>query len=211
MDLTRGQQRLVFVVVVIGLVGLGFYLITTRQTGNGTPAASPSSSPGASQSPSAGVPPSVVPSATPVSTAGGAEIYQWLPFTPADLAAAAKAATEFSAAYTTWSYTDDTAAYGARLSPLVTAKELTTLEYDYSTPGVAGPRTADRQVSSGTGTIDAISAFGTGTITFTVAISQQVTSTQPAATENGQYSVTVTSGAGGWQVSSIELSSLGNQ
>lgn len=213
MDLTRGQQRLVFVVVVVVLVGLGFYLIRTRQSG--PPAAAPSPSATATASPasqaqSAGVPPAVVPSATPVSTAGGAEIYQWLPFTPADLTAAAATTTKFAAVYATWSYTEDKAAYGAKLNPLVTPLELTTLEYDYSTAGVAGPRAADKQVSTGSGTIDSISSFGAGTITFVVTISQQVTSTQPASAVNGQYSVTVSSQAGGWQVSSIELSSLGN-
>jgi hypothetical protein len=216
MDLTRGQQRLVFVVIVIVLVGLGFYLIGTRESGSGAPASASSSAsvsaspPSASATPSPGVPPSVVPSATPVSTAGGAEIYQWLPFTPADLAAAASITTRFAAAYATWSYTEDKTAYGAKLSPLVTAPELSALEYDYSTSGVAGPRTTDKQVSTGSGTIDSISSFGTGTITFTVAISQQVTSTQPASAVDGQYTVTVESVAGGWQVSNIELSSLGN-
>jgi hypothetical protein len=215
MDLTRGQQRLVFAVIVIVLVGLGFYLIKSRESGTPAAAASASGSASAkqsaaSQTQSAGVPPAVVPSATPVSTAGGAEIYQWLPFTPADLTAAATATTKFAAAYATWSYTEDKAAYGAKLSPLVTAQELTTLEYDYSTAGVAGPRAADKQVSTGSGTIDSIGSFGSGTITFSVTISQQVTSTQPTSTVNGQYSVTVESQAGGWQVSSIELSSLGN-
>jgi len=41
MDLTPGQRRLVFVVIVIVLVGLGFYLIQGRGSG-GTPAAAPS-------------------------------------------------------------------------------------------------------------------------------------------------------------------------
>ena len=215
MDLTRGQQRLVFAVIVIALVVLGFFLIKNRESGN--PAAAPTASATAKPSPaaqtqtqSADVPPAVVPSATPVSTAGGAEIYQWLPFTPADLTAAAATTTKFADVYATWSYTEDKAAYGAKLKPLVTALELTTLEYDYSTAGVAGPRAADKQVSTGSGTIDSISSFGPGTITFAVTISQQVTSTQPTSTVNGQYSVTVESQAGGWQVSSIELSSLGN-
>ena len=64
----------------------------------------------------------------------------------------------------------------------MTAHEAATLEYDYGTPGVAGPRTADKQVSTGSGTIDSISSFGASptSITFLVTISQQVTSTQPA-------------------------------
>jgi hypothetical protein len=217
MDLTPGQQRLVFVVVVLLLVGLGVYLIGHRSAG-GTPAAAPSATPGtsqasASQTPSADTPPSTVPAATPASTAGGAEIYQWLPFTPAELAAAAKATTTFATAYVTWSYTEDTAAYGAKLSGLVTPHELITLEGGYSTSGVAGPRTANKQVSTGSAAIDSINSFGAGpvSITFVVSINQQVTSTQPTSKVNGQYTVTIQSATSGWQVSDIELSGLGNQ
>src|SRR5580692_11630393 len=136
MDLTPGQRRLVFVVIVIVLVGLGFYLIQGRGSG-GTPAAAPSTpartaAPAASTSSAANVPPSVVPAPTPVSTAGGAEIYQWLPFTPADLTAAAQATKSFAKAYATWSYTESATAYTAKMSNLATASELATLENGYS-------------------------------------------------------------------------------
>jgi hypothetical protein len=175
-----------------------------------TPAST--SAPAASSPATAGVPPSTVPAATPASTAGGAEIYQWLPFTAADLAAAAQTTVTFARAYATWSYTEDTAAYGAKLSGLVTAHEATTLEYDYGTAGVAGPRTADKQVSTGSGTIDAISSFSgvPKSITFLVTISQQVSSTQPAKSLTGQYTVTVVPSGSAWQVSDIELSGIGN-
>jgi hypothetical protein len=217
MDLTPGQQRLVFVVVVLALAGLGIYLISNRGSGP-APAAAPSA-PASSAPPSAagtspaGTPPSTVPSPAPVSTAGGAEIYQWLPFTPADLAAAAQTTVSFSKAYATWSYTEDKAAYGAKLSGLATPQEIATLEYDYNTPGVAGPRANDKQVSTGSGTIDSINSFGTGpvSITFVVTISQQVASTQPTTKLSGQYSVTVVSSGSAWLVSGIQLSSLGNQ
>jgi hypothetical protein len=224
MDLTTGQRRLVFVVVVLALVGLGFYLVKGR--GSGTPAAAPSTSTSSqSQSsggaPAQGVPPSSVPAATPVSTAGGAEIYQWLPFTPADLSAAAQTTVTFAKDYVTWSYTESADAYGAKLSPLTTSLELATLKNGYSTPGVAGQRTADKQVSTGSGTISSIRSFGTGTgtgtgggpvfITFVITINQQVTSTQPATTAPPQqYAVTVVSQGGTWLVNDIELSALGN-
>ena len=42
----------------------------------------------------------------------------------------------------------------------MTAPELATLKNDYGTSGVAGPRAADKQVSTGSGTIDSISSFG---------------------------------------------------
>jgi hypothetical protein len=214
MELTPGRQRLVFVVVVIVLVGLGIFVISSRHSG-GTPAASASAST-AQSSPSGSAtvstPPTAVPAPTPVSTAGGAEIYQWLPFTAADLAAAAKTTTTFAADYATWSYTEDKAAYGGKLTGLVTPQYLTVLEGDYDTSGVAGPRTADKQVSAGSGTIDSITSFGTGpvSITFLVTINQKVTSTQSPATLNGQYSVTVAASGSAWQVNNLQLSTLGN-
>jgi hypothetical protein len=224
MDLTSGQRRLVFVVVVIALVGLGIFVIRGHNSG-GTPAAAPSTSVSASQSSasasSAGgtagdsVPPSSLPAATPASTTGGAEIYQWLPFTPAGLSAAAQTTTTFAKSYVTWSYTESQAAYADKLSGLVTSVELATLTNGYSTAGVAGPRVADKQVSTGSGTIDSIKSFATGSgpvsITFVVTINQQVTSTQPTNTESNQYAVTVALSGSTWQVNDIELSALGNQ
>ena len=98
------------------------------------------------------------------------------------------------------------------MSGLVTAHELATLKNGYSTPGVAGPRTADKQVSTGSGTIDSIRSFGTGptSITFVVTINQQVTPAQPTSTQSNQYAVTVVSSGGAWLVNDIELSQLGN-
>jgi hypothetical protein len=215
MELTTGQQRLLFVVVVLALAGLGVYLLAGRGSGS-TPAAAPSRSATASPTPTvtgtaaASVPPATVPAATPVSTAGGAEIYQWLPFTPADLASAAQTTLKFATDYATWSYTEDAAAYAAKLNGLVTPREAGILESEYATPGVAGQRTADKQVSTGSGTIDTIHAFATGTITFYVTISQKMTSTAPANTQSSQYAVTVVSSGGDWQVDGFELSTLGN-
>jgi hypothetical protein len=218
MDLTPGRQRLVFVVIVIALVGLTSYLIENRHSG-GTPAAGPSpSTPQSSVSTSAGTqangaPPSSVPAATPASTASGAEIYQWLPFTAADLSGAAQTTLTFAKDYSTWSYTESATDYAAKMAGLVTSQELATLTSGYSTAGVAGPRVTDKQVSTGTGTIDSIRSFGTNpvSITFVVTINQQVTSTQPATTAPPQqYAVTVVSSGSVWQVNDLELSQLGN-
>ena len=214
MDLTPGRQRLVFVVIVIALVGLTSYLIENRHSGAAPPAApSPSASTPSAGAQASSVPPSSVPAATPASTAGGAEIYQWLPFTAADLTAAANTTTAFAKAYVTWSYTENAAAYGATFNGLANPAEITSLESGYSTAG-AQQRTADKQVSSGSGAIDSIRSFGAGptSITFVVTINQQLTSTQPATTAPpAQYTVTVVSSGSTWLVNDIELSSLGNQ
>jgi hypothetical protein len=225
MELNPVQRRLLFVVVVLALVGLGIFLIKDR--GSGTPAAAPSTSASASQSSASassgavssgsggllGVPPSL-PAATPVSTAGGAEIYQWLPFTAADLSAAAQTTVTFAKDYTTWSYTESADAYAAKLSPLVSSTELAVIKNGYTTAGVAQQRAADKQVSTGSGTIDSIRSFGSNpvSITFVVTINQQVTPTQPTGmSPSQQYAVTVVSSGGAWRVNDLELAGAGNR
>jgi hypothetical protein len=215
MDLTPGRQRLVFVVIVIALIGLTSYLIGSRHS-SGTPAVAPPPSAGTSSAAAAqasDVPPSTVPAATPAPTAGGAEIYQWLPFTAADLSAAAQTTMSFAKDYSTWSYTESATAYAAKLSPLVQPAELGILTNGYGTAGVAATRATDKQVSTGSGTIDSIRSFGTipTSITFVVTINEQVTSTQPTTTQSPQYAVTVASSGGTWQVTDLELAGLGNQ
>jgi len=122
MELTPGQRRLLFVVIVIVLAGLGIYLVTGAHHGaTAAPAPSPAAtSPttgGPSASASAYVPPATVPPASPpATTAGGANIYEWLPFSQADLTAAAKTTLAFATDYATWSYTETKAAYGAKLA-----------------------------------------------------------------------------------------------
>jgi hypothetical protein len=220
MELTPGRQRLVFVVVVLALAGLGIWVLHGRGSG-GTPAAAPSTSagtaagtapPSTGPASATGVPPSSLPAPTPASTAGGADIYQWLPFTPADLTGAAQATVSFAKDYVTWSYTESATAYGAKFNGLATPAEITALEEGYSTAGVAQQRTADKQVSTGSGTIESISSFGSGpTITFLVTITNQVTSTQPTTTAPPQqYAVTVVSSGGAWQVNNIQLPSQAN-
>jgi hypothetical protein len=213
MELNTGQQRLLFAVVVVALVGLGVFLISVRhQSSAAAPAPSPSAKPTARAS--ASVPPTSVPPPAPEPTvAGGADIYQWLPFTQADLTAAAKTTLAFAAVYDTYSYTESGTAYGAKLAGLVTPQEGTTLVYDYGTSGVAGPRLSDKWVATGTAGIDSITSFGAGpaSITFAVTIAEQITGTKPVAPSSGVYTVTVEQDDGNWLVNNIELSSLGNQ
>lgn len=217
MELNTGQQRLLFAVVVVALVGLGYFLISGSHQGSaaapepsasGTPTAS-----GPTASGTASVPPATVPPPAPEPAAsGGANIYQWLPFTQADLTAAAKATLAFAAAWDTWSYTESGTAYAAKLAGLVTPQYGATLVYDYGTSGVAGPRLSEKQVSTGTATIDSITSFGASpSITFAVSITQRVTGTSPVAPSNGLYSVTVELDGGHWLVNDVELSTLGNQ
>jgi hypothetical protein len=214
MELSPGQQRLLFVVVVIALVGLGFFLLEGRSHGTTaapapTPTATPTPSAPAASVAATATPPATEPAATPSATAGGANIYQWLPFTQSDLTAASKTTLAFATDYVTWNSKESKAAYGAKMASLVTAQEDATLEAGFGTAAAA----AGNAVSTGSGTIDSISSFGStpASITFSVTIAQQVVPANGTSASPGQYSITVVETGVGWQVDNIELSSLGNQ
>jgi len=222
MEPSSGQQRLLFVVVVLVLAGLGVYLISAR-THNGTAATPPASptatspAPPATQAPATS-PASQAPATTPASVpasapsgSGKADIYQWLPFSQQDLTEAARTTVAFAADYDTYSYTETAAAYAGKMATLVTGELAATLKNAYATPGVAAQRTAQKQVSTGSGGIASIRSFGSGSITFVVNIAQQLATTQGTSTKTTQYAVTVVSAAGGWQVNDIELAGAGNQ
>jgi hypothetical protein len=220
MELTPGQQRLLFAVIVLVFAGLGIVVLRGHHGTTATPSPSPSVSSsgtgGQSATASAGVPPATVPPASPpATTAGGANIYEWLPFTQADLTAAATTTLAFAGDYVTWSYKESEAAYGAKLAGVATAAEVKTLEGDqYGTAGVAGPMIADKQVSTGSGTISSISSIvtvpGPTSITFAVTIAQRLTSTTGTQTSSPKYAITVSPAGTGWQVSNIQLSTAGN-
>jgi hypothetical protein len=204
MELSGGQQRLLFAVVVLALGGLGVYLIGGH---HGTSASPP---PKATVS---AAPATTAPATTPATTngSGGADIYQWLPFTQQDLTQAAQTTVDFAADWETWSYTEPAPTYAAKMSGLVTSELSATLQNDYATPGVANQRSAQKQVSTSSGTIASISTFGPGTITFDVNITQQLATSSGTTHTTQQYAVTVVSGANGWQVNDIEQAGAGNQ
>jgi hypothetical protein len=231
MELSPGKQRLLFVVVVIALVGLGIFVIHGRNQGNtaapavtSTPTASAPAASGttaAASEAATALPPATLPPATsPPATAGGANIYQWLPFTQSDLSAAAKTTMAFANVYANTSYTETKATYAARLSGLASPQEAATLLSDFETPEIVATRTADKQVATGTPTIDSISSFGPQvppgppgppSITFAVTIAQKLASTSGTMTSTPEYTITIVSTANGWQVDNIQLASLGNQ
>jgi len=230
MELSPGRQRLLFVVVVIALVALGIFVIHGRSQGNtAAPAATPTPTPSApaasgtaaASAAATSLPPATIPPATsPPATAGGANIYQWLPFTQSDLTTAAKTTLAFAKVYANTSYTETKAAYVAKLTGLTTPQETATLVSDFETPEIAATRTADKQVATGTPTIDSISSFGPqsppgpsgpASITFAVTIAQKLASTSGTLTSSPEYTITIVSTATSWQVENIQLASLGNE
>ena len=216
MDLSPGQQKAVFVLIVVVLAALGYWLILPKVTHSGHPqaATSPSS---ASLKPAATAAASAQASSTPTSTAttsptvaGNVNIYSWLPFTQQDLADAAAVTVKFGVDYNTYTYTENAAAYVAKMSGLITGELATTLQASYSTAGVASLRTSQKQVSTGTAVINSLRAFGPSSLTFVITAGQRLVSSHGSSTGSTQYAITVTGSGSSWQVNDIELESAGN-
>ena len=212
MDLSPGQQKAVFALVVVVLAALGYWLILPKVShshGQASPTLSaPAQSPnGSASAPSQSVPPATVP-ASPASS-GGVDIYSWLPFTQQGLAAAAAVTQKFLVDYNTYSYRESAAAFVGRMNGLITTQLASTLRGLYSQQGVAKVRSDQRQVSTGTAAISSLRAFGPSSLTFVATGTQHLTTTKGASNGSAKYAITVTGSGTSWQVDNIELASVG--
>jgi hypothetical protein len=207
--LTPGQQKALFVLVVVVLAALGYFLVlpSLRHSQDHNQAA-PSPTP---TTPSPQAPPPSTESAAPV-TAGtpNVDIYSWLPFTQQGLADAAAVATRFTVAYDTYSYTENATAYVGTMNGLITTELASTLQAAYATPGTTQLRNSEKQVSTGTAQINSLRAFGPSSIVFVVNARQHLVTSHGTSNGTPQYFVTVTGSATSWQVSDIEFSNAGN-
>jgi hypothetical protein len=208
MELKVWQQRMLFGIVVAGLAVLGIYLVGSNLHGSSGSGAAATPSPTPSPSDQAAA--TAAPTPVAVSTPSSVNIYAWLPFTQAELTDAAGIVTSFCNAYDTYRYTDSASVYVGRMNGLITSSLAGLLRADYQTPGVASLRQRQRQVASGSGTIDSINAFGASSITFIVTLDQHLVSTQGTTSNSGQYSITVESVGSAWEVNNIQLASAGN-
>ena len=213
MELTPGQRKAVFAGVVLALAALGAFLLVPALRSKGGDQGKPAavSQPLHSASPA---PPPATPgglgAATPPTAGTGVDIYKWLPFSQAGLAAAASVAEQFAADYSTYTYTESAASYVRRMRSLITPQLAVTLARAYATPGVAQVRTQQKQVYSGTGQITSLRGFGPGSLTFLVAVAQKITGTRGTSRNTINYAVTVTGAGTHWQVNDVEFANAGN-
>jgi hypothetical protein len=214
MELSPAQRKLAFAIIVLALAGLGAFLLwpspaTAHRQGTAAPSAS-AASPARRPAPVA-----AAATGSPAPPTGAVNIYQWLPFSQADLAAAAGLVRRFTADYATYSYTQSAGSYAGRMRGLVTPSLSTALARGFATPGVAQVRTQQKQSASGSGVITALRAFGPSSLTFVVTLTQKTYSTGRtgktiSAVTNGSYAITVQRSGSGWQVNDIQLASAGN-
>ncbi len=204
MDISPLGRRLIFGLIVCVLVALGAYLLGPVARGVGR------SSPQRSPTPRASRPAATAsgPASTPAD--GQPDIYQWLPFTQAGLAAAASVVVRFGDAYGSYSYTQNATAYTAPLVSITAPQLVGQIEAAYSAPGVAAARASSKQVAVGTAMIASIRAFGPSSLTFLIQVAQQLTDTAGGSQQTMVYAVTVTGSGTSWQVTDVELQSAGN-
>jgi hypothetical protein len=205
-ELSPARQKALFALIVVVLAVLGYFLVVPALHKHST--AAPAPTPSASPSPSA---PATTTSAAPVvAQSSGVNIYNWLPFSQQDLADAAAVATQFGVDFNTYTYTENADAYTGKMGSLITADLAATLQNAYSAPGNQSLRTGQKQVSSGTATIDSLRAFGQTSLTFVVILGQRLVSSNVTSTHSVSYAVTLTGSGSNWQVSDIEYASAGN-
>jgi hypothetical protein len=233
-DLSPGQQKAVFALVVVVLAALGYWLVlpkVSHSSAQAHPARTPSptesvpsppptsaaNSPGANSSGanSSGANSSGANSsggsagaATPAAT-GSVNIYSWLPFTQQGLTAAATVTQEFLADYDTYSYTESARAYVGKMGGLITGQLSTTLQDLYASPGVAKLRNDQQQVATATAVINSLRSFGTSSLTFIATATQHLATAKGSSNGSTRYAITVTGSGTSWQVNDIELSSAG--
>jgi len=211
-ELSPGQKRAVFAAIVLVLVALGFWLVAGKVAGSHA-----SSSPTATPTPAVtATAPAATVTATPSSATvspvatGNVNIYSWLPFTQQGLTAAAAVTVRFCSAYNTFSYTENASQYVASMNGMITPQLATSLKTVYATPGVAALRRDEKQVSTGSATIDSLRAYGANSLTFVVTGGQHLVSSKGTSNGTTQYAITVTGSGSSWQVNDIELASAGN-
>ena len=214
MDLNSGQRKAVFGLIVVALVGSGIYMFVPGARGSEgghRPAAATHSPAPQASSPATPTPsPAPSPGPTAAATPSAPDIYQWLPFTQAQLGSAAAVVTQFCDAYGTWSYSQNASSYVATMRSMITSELADVIEQGYSVPGVASQRTRKKQVSTGSTVINSLRAFGPSSITFIATITEHITDTSGQSQVSGQYAVTVVGVGSSWQVDDIELASAGN-
>jgi hypothetical protein len=208
-NLSPGQQKAVFVLVVVVLAALGYWLVlpkVSHSSAQAQPARTPSATESVPSPPptSTGSPVAATPSAT-----GSVNIYSWLPFTQQGLTAAATVTQQFLADYDTYSYTESAKAYVGTMGGLITAQLATTLQGLYASPGVAKVRSDQRQVATATAAINSLRSFGSSSLTFIATATQHLATAKGSSNGSTQYAITVTGSGTTWQVNDIELASAG--
>ncbi|MFF0306702.1 hypothetical protein ACFYSC_04700 [Streptosporangium sp. NPDC004379] len=207
-----GNRRgLVFAVLVAMLAGVGVYLTMMSGQPGGEPAGQdPARADRATAQARARV--SAEPP-RPAATASDApfDVYSYLPMTKQELAAAADYARRFTAAYGTYRYDEDPAAYGDRVGGYTTTEFADVLLRTFSSPGTIEANKADQVVSVGSAEVKAIRQVQDTSVTFVVTGTQKITTKAGPRGLTDDYAVTLIEVGTEWRVHNLEPADAGQE
>ncbi|WP_219462910.1 hypothetical protein [Nonomuraea rhizosphaerae] len=192
-----GDRRgLAFAAIVVVIAAVGLYL--TMWPDADDPAAQPTpTGPAAAATSAAPAAPD-----KPLATASDApfDIYSYLPLSKEQLAAAGELAERFTAAYGTFRYDEEPAAYANRVKVYTTPDLATKLTRTITSPMTVESNRADELVSVGTAKMKEIRQIDKSSIVFVVTGTQQITAKSGNKQQVDDYAVTVTPFGSDWRV-----------
>ncbi|WP_431895786.1 hypothetical protein [Nonomuraea sp. bgisy101] len=149
--------------------------------------------------------------ATPLATASDApfDIYSYLPMTKQELAAAADLAVRFAAAYGTFRYDEEPAAYAGRLKVFTTADLAEVLTRTVTSPGTVEANRTDEVVSQATAKVKEIRQVDRTSIVFVVTGTREVSAKSGPTRRDEDYAVTVQQMGSDWRVFDLQPADQG--
>ncbi|MEV5892637.1 hypothetical protein [Nonomuraea fuscirosea] len=191
-----GDRRgVAFAAIVVVIAAVGIYLTMWPDSSEETP-----ERPEAARATS-----SAVVTSTPLATASAApfDVYAYLPMKKEQLAAAADVATRFTAAYGTFRFDEDPAAYAGRLKAYTTAELGDTLTRTMTSAGTVETNKNDQIVSTATAALKEIRQVDKSSIVFVVTANRQVTATSGNKLVSEEFAVTVAQSGADWRIYDI--------
>ncbi|QFY12720.1 hypothetical protein GBF35_44625 [Nonomuraea phyllanthi] len=201
----RGDKRgVAFAALVVVIAAVGIYLTMWPDSGDDL-AESPQETAAVA---SASAPPA---SRTPLATASAApfDVYAYLPMTKEQLSAAADVAERFTAAYGTFRYDEDPAAYASRVKAYTTPELGNQLTRTITSAGTVEQNRDDQIVSTATAGLKEIRQIEKTSIVFVVTATRQVAAKSGDRQVTEEYAVTVSQSGADWRIFDILPASEG--
>ncbi|MEV1172423.1 hypothetical protein [Nonomuraea sp. NPDC049784] len=201
----RGDRRgVAFAAIVVVIAAVGIYL--TMWPDSGDDQAEP-------QQESARVASAPPVSNTPLATASGApfDVYSYLPMKKEQLAAAADVAERFTAAYGTFRYDEDPAAYAARVKAFTTPEFGNELTRTVTSAGTIEQNRNDQIVSTATARLKEIRQIEKSSIIFVITATRQVAAKSGDHATQEEYAVTVSQLGDDWRIFDIQPATEGQE
>ncbi|GAA3577531.1 hypothetical protein GCM10022419_068480 [Nonomuraea rosea] len=191
-----GDRRgVAFAAIVVVIAAVGIYLTMW-----------PDSEDPAQPAPGAGRATTVpAASSTPLATASAApfDVYSYLPMKKEQLSAAADLAERFTAAYGTYRYDEDPAAYAGRVKAYTTAELANDLTRTVTSAGTIEQNRNDQIVSTATARLKEIRQIERTSIVFVVTASRQVAALSGDKQLTEEFAITVSQLGADWRIFDI--------